>query len=407
MNPDVFEKLLEIGTALSSVHDLDLLLDKILSYAQVLTNADGASIYLIENNKLVFKVSRNNTFFKQWGEAKTRETFKSFELPITKESLSGYVAITAHPLNIKDVGQLPPESDYHYDPTFDKKYNYKAVSMLVIPMLDNEDKVIGVLQLINAMEGEKIIPFTDEHVKITCSLSSQAAVAIQNTKFAGQLKEAHYDTILRLSIASAYRDKETTNHIKRVAEYCRLLANKVGFSKEDTEILFWASPMHDIGKLGVPDAILQKPGILTPEERKTMEKHTIMGAMVLKDSKAKVLVTSRIIALTHHEKYDGTGYPQGLKGNEIPAEGRMVAIADVYDALSSKRCYKEAMPDQEVLKILNDGRGKHFDPDMLDMFIAYIQEAKKIKEFYSDTDKDFDKLSSLGEINLMELLKND
>ena len=402
---NIFDKLLEIGTALSSVHDLDTLLDKILSEAQALTSADGASIYLIENNKLVFKVTRNNTFFKQWGEQKTRETFKTFEMPITKQSLSGYVAITAQPLNIVDVNQIPQESDYKYDPTFDQKYGYKAISMLVIPMLDNEDRVIGVLQLINSMEGGNVVPFTEEHIKITCSLSSQAAIAIQNARFAGQLKEAHYDTILRLSIASAYRDKETTNHIKRVASYSQLLAGKLGFSKEEIEMLYWSSPMHDIGKLGVPDAILQKPGMLTPEERTMMEKHTIIGAMVLKDSKAKVLVKSRIIALTHHEKYDGTGYPQGLKGQEIPVEGRIVAIADVYDALSSKRCYKDAMSDSEVMKILNEGRGKHFDPDMLDIFIAYIEEAKKIRSFYCDTDKDFDKLGSLGNTDLKEMLK--
>ncbi|MDO8734242.1 MAG: GAF domain-containing protein [Elusimicrobiota bacterium] len=405
MLADGFKELLNIGIALSSVHDLDKLLDMILSEAQKLTTADSGSIYLVEGNKLIFKTSRSDTYFKRWGEKKTREIFKSFEMPITKQSIAGYVALTCQPLNIPDVQSIPQDSEFHYNPTLDKKYDYKTVSMLVIPMLNRAGKIIGVLQLINSLYDDKVVSFTDEHEKITTSFSSQAAVAIQNTKLTEELKSAHFDTIFRLSAAAEYRDKETGNHIKRVSYYSKIIAEKMGLSAEETELIFWASPMHDIGKLGIPDAILQKPGKLTPEERAVMEQHTVIGAMVLKDTTADVLKKSRIVALTHHEKVDGTGYPLKLKGEEIPIEGKIVALADVYDALSSRRCYKEPFSEEKVINILKEGSGSHFDGKILDVFLSNINEVNAIREKYSDKEEDFDKFSDFKNINISELLK--
>ncbi|OIN97647.1 diguanylate cyclase [Candidatus Desantisbacteria bacterium CG_4_10_14_0_8_um_filter_48_22] len=405
MITNILEELLNVGIALSGEHDLDKLLDMILMEAQRLTNADGGSIYLAEGDKLIFKVSRNNTFFKRWGEAKTRQMFKSFEMPITKKSMSGYVALTGKPLNISNVHCIPENLECSYDPSFDKKNEYNTVSMLVIPMLDRENNVIGILQLINSMDADKVVPFTDDHLKITSSFSSQASVAIQNAKLTKDLKNAQLETIFRLSAAAGYRDKETANHIKRVSSYCRLMAKKAGLDSEKAELLFWASPMHDIGKLGVPDAILLKPGILTPEERKEMEKHSLIGALILKDSKEAVIVMSRIAALTHHEKWDGTGYPLGLKGTDIPIEGRIVAIADVFDALSSKRCYKDAFPEEKVLAIMKDSRGKHFDPDLLDAFLCAMDEVRAIKAEYEDKEEDFDKFSDIKNVDAASLLK--
>ncbi|HAX62393.1 MAG TPA: diguanylate cyclase [Elusimicrobia bacterium] len=405
MLTDGFKELLNIGIALSSVHDLDKLLDMILSEAQKLTNADSGSIYLVEGDKLIFKTSRSNTYFKRWGEKKTREIFKSFEMPITKQSISGYVALTCQPLNIPDVQTIPQDSEFHYNPTLDKKYDYKTVSMLVIPMLNRDNKIIGVLQLINSISDGKIVAFTDEHEKITTSFSSQAAVAIQNAKLTEELKSAHFDTIFRLSAAAEYRDKETGNHIKRVSHYSKIIAQNLGLSSEETELIFWAAPMHDIGKLGIPDAILQKPGKLTPEERQVMERHTVIGAMVLKDTTAEVLKKSRIIALTHHEKVNGTGYPLKLKGDQIPIEGKIVALADVYDALSSRRCYKEPFSDDKVIGILKEGSGNHFDEKILDVFLSNMNEVNAIREKYEDKEGDFDKFADFKNINILDLLK--
>lgn len=401
----VLEELLNVGVALSSEHDLDKLLDMILLEAQRLTDADGGSIYLVEGDKLIFKVSRNNTFFKRWGEEKTRAMFKSFEMPITKTSMSGYVALTGKAINISDVHHIPADLECCYDPSFDRKNDYETKSMLVIPMLDRDNRVIGVLQLINSVSLGRIVPFTGDHLKITSSFSSQASVAMQNARLNEELKNAHIETIFRLSAAAEYRDKETSNHIKRVSNYSRLMAEKMGFSHEETDFIYWASPMHDIGKLGVPDAILLKPGILTPEERKEMEKHSVIGAMILRDSSEKIMKMSRIVALTHHEKWDGTGYPLGLKGNSIPLEGRIVAIADVFDALSSKRCYKEAFPEEKVLAIMRDSREKHFDPVLLDAFLNNFGAARAIRDKYADKEEDFDKFLNLKNTDAANLLK--
>ena len=401
----IYEKLLEVGIALSNVHDLDHLLDMILTESQALTNADGASIFLVEKDKLIFKSMRSDTYFKRWGEYKTREIFKSFEMPLTKKSIAGYVAINGLPLNIPDVSKIPSTERYSYDSTLDEKYGYKTVSLLVIPMLNKSNEVIGVLELINATEKGKITSFTAEHERITASFSSQAAIAMQNTRLTDQLKEAHFDTIFRLSVAAEYRDKETSNHIKRVSHYTKLIANNMGYCSEDCSILFWAAPMHDIGKLGIPDSILHKPGPLTPEERNIMEQHTLIGGLVLKDSNVQVITKSKIVALTHHEKFDGTGYPSKLKGKDIPYEGRLVALADVFDALSSRRVYKPAMPEEKVLKIIHEGKGAHFDPDMVDSLDGCMEEIRKIQKQYEDKDEDFDKFKDLRNLDPKELLK--
>ncbi|MBN1385308.1 MAG: HD domain-containing protein [Elusimicrobia bacterium] len=403
---NAFEELLNIGIALSSVHDLDKLLDMILLEAQRLTSADAGSIYLVEDNKLIFKTTRSNTYFKRWGEKKTREIFKSFELPITKQSIAGYVALTSKPLNISDVGKISGKSEFHYNSTMDKQYGYKAVSMLSVPMLDMNSKIIGVLQLINSMKKRKPVSFTKKHERITAALSSQAAVAILNAKLTEELKSAHLDTIFRLSAAAEYRDRETGNHIKRVSRYSKLIADKINLSKYESELIFWASPMHDIGKLGIPDVILQKPGILTPEEREIMENHTVIGGLILKGAKADILAKSRIIAMTHHEKFDGTGYPQKLKGNAIPIEGRITALADVYDALCSKRCYKDAFPEEKILKILNESRGTHFDPKILDVFLGEYDEVRIINKQFADKEEDFDKFIDVKKINISDLLRD-
>ncbi len=199
-----------------------------------------------------------------------------------------------------------------------------------------------------------------------------------------------------MGVAAEYRDRETANHIKRMSHYSALLARGLGWRDEAVEILFWSSFMHDVGKLGIPDRILQKPSALSPEERKIMENHTVIGANILQDSQAMVLKTSAIVALTHHEKFDGTGYPRMLKGEEIPIEGRISHLADVFDALSSRRVYKPAMPEPEILKILKEGRGSFFDPQIVDVFLNHFEEARNIRDRYADREEDFEKFRSLN-----------
>jgi len=195
---------------------------------------------------------------------------------------------------------------------------------------------------------------------------------------------AHRETIYRLASAAEFKDEETANHITRMSRYCASLATNLGLHKGEVELVEQASPMHDIGKIGIPDSILLKPGKLTPDEWELMKKHTIFGSRILGSSTFELLRAGEIIALSHHEKWDGSGYPKGLSGEDIPLFGRICAVADVYDALTSKRPYKEAFTDEVSLDIMRAGRGSHFDPRILDCFLDNFDGILDIKRRYSD-----------------------
>lgn len=192
------------------------------------------------------------------------------------------------------------------------------------------------------------------------------------------------ETIIRLSKAAEYRDPETGAHILRMANYSRIIARNLGLSEPVTDLILDAAPMHDIGKVGTPDHILLKPGRLEPEEMEIMRQHAMIGYEILKDSPSPLLQMAAIIALNHHEKYDGSGYPHGVKGEEIPIEGRIVAVADVFDALTSERPYKKAWPLEDAIKFMHENSGSHFDPKCIDAFFNTWDEILDIRAQYSD-----------------------
>lgn len=192
------------------------------------------------------------------------------------------------------------------------------------------------------------------------------------------------ETLLRLAKAGEYRDEETGNHVIRMAKYSRVIAEELGFTGDEADVIEMAAPMHDIGKIGIKDSILLKPGKLTPEEFNLMKEHTLIGYEILKDSPSKFLKMGAVIALGHHEKYDGSGYPYGKKGDEIPIAARIVAVADVYDALVSERPYKHAWPMQTALEYMTKQRGIHFDPECFDAFKTRIDTIMKIQNMLPD-----------------------
>jgi putative two-component system response regulator len=200
-----------------------------------------------------------------------------------------------------------------------------------------------------------------------------------------QAKRTEYEISARLGKASEYRDLETGMHIKRMSHYSAKLAELAGLNKEDVELILYASPLHDIGKVGIPDNILLKAGRLTPEEFQVMKLHSILGGKMLEaDDSYPVLEAAQIIALQHHEKMDGTGYPAGLQGEDIHIFARIVTIADVFDALSSERVYKKAFSIEKTLEIMQDGSGSHFDSKLLELFIAHLEQFLVIKEKFKD-----------------------
>jgi putative two-component system response regulator len=183
---------------------------------------------------------------------------------------------------------------------------------------------------------------------------------------------AQEETIHRLSLAADFRDDETSRHIERMSRYCAILAGRAGWDERQSELLRVASKMHDIGKLGIPDSILLKPGKLTATEFDVMKGHAEIGFQILEGSRSELGRTGAMLAWTHHEKVDGSGYPRGLGGDEIPVEGRIAAIADVFDALTSDRVYRKALPLAVALDMMRDGRGTHFDPELLDVFFESL-----------------------------------
>lgn len=187
---------------------------------------------------------------------------------------------------------------------------------------------------------------------------------------AEQLKQAHIDLVHRLGRAAEYKDTDTGEHILRMSKYSKILALAYGMSEGNAELLKQAAPMHDVGKIGIPDAILLKPGKLTHDEFEQMKQHAEIGAKILEHSPSPLLQLAYILAIEHHEKFDGSGYPYGLKGENISIEGRIVAIADVFDALTSKRPYKTAWSIDDAFAFIKEQAGKHFDPHLAELFLA-------------------------------------
>jgi putative two-component system response regulator len=189
-------------------------------------------------------------------------------------------------------------------------------------------------------------------------------------KLDNELASAYEETVTRLSIAVETRDPDTSRHVHEMATHAWLIARQLGLPEERSELIRLAAPLHDIGKVGIRDAILLKPGKLTPEERTEMQAHAEMGSRILGSSRSKLIQVAATIAATHHERFDGTGYPRGLAGEDIPLEGRIAALADVFDALTRDRPYRKAMSTDDALELVTSERGKHFDPTVFDAFIA-------------------------------------
>ena len=210
-------------------------------------------------------------------------------------------------------------------------------------------------------------------------LARQVDVATQ------QIIARERETLLRLGRAGEYRDEDTGNHVLRMAKYSRIIAEELGLAEIECEDIEYAAPMHDIGKIGIPDHILLKPGKLNKSEWEVMQRHTVMGHNILTNSQSRYIQLGSVIALNHHEKFDGSGYPSGLKGREIPLVARIVAVADVFDALVTERPYKKSWETQNALNLLQQQSGKHFDPQCVEAFFDRLEDIKRIKTELKDS----------------------
>lgn len=376
-------KLTRIGIMLSKERQLDRLLSTIVEESRRFYKCEGGSLFIREGADLVFRIAQNDRL----NQNITMANLAGKQITVSERSLAGYAASNGEILNIRDVYELDPSLPYSFDPTFDKKNHYRTQSVLAIPLLDHTGTALGVLQLINPRNatGEvQSFDFGEEDLDLVHSLASQAAIALSNASLLDRMRDAHVDTIFRLSVAAEYKDEDTASHLERMSRYSAIISRTMGCDETFTDNIQLSSPMHDVGKIGIPDAILMKPGKLTEHEFAIMKRHPTIGARILGGSQSPLLRMAEVIAATHHEKYDGRGYPNGLKGTEIPIEGRIVALADVFDALTSKRCYKPAWPIEKAVDLIKDTREKHFDPEVVDAFFVSFEQILDVKKRFID-----------------------
>jgi len=400
-------KIMKLGVELTEVKDVDVLLERILYEARRLVNADAGSIYVKEGDKLKFSYTQNDTQQKNLPPGK-KLIYSIFSIPINNQSIAGYVANTGETLNIHDVYKLSTGQPFSFNRSYDDLSGYRTQSMLTFPLKTNRGDTIGVLQLINGKDANgKVIPFWKKDVPLVMYFANMAAVAIERAQMTRVM-------ILRTIKMAELRDpKETGSHVNRVAAYAVAIyetwAAKRGIVPEEVDknrdILRMAAMLHDVGKVAISDSILKKPSRLDDVEREIMQQHTIMGARLFSERYSDFDEAAAIVALNHHEKWDGTGYPgyvnytdgkvlagyensdgtpRTKKGEEIPLFGRIVALADVYDALSSRRVYKDRWDESQVLDEVKVTSGSHFDPAVVDTFFSCIDTIHSITDRYPD-----------------------
>lgn len=388
--------LLAVCSTLNQDRPVEVVLDDLLRELRRMVRADAGAVYLVEGDHLRFVCTQSDSRPDMVQSPKVKRglipLLKDFRMPLNGQALAAYSAREGKAVAIADVYEILETAPYRFDRTFDEKTGYRTRSMLVLPIGVTGEKPVGVIQAINhtgdpgtcPVPGTAPNPFPDMALQTGEALASMATIVVRNAQLRAQVQKLHLETIFRLATAAEFRDNDTGAHIQRVSMYCEAVAHTMGLPQSKCQDLLFATPMHDVGKLGIPDAILTKAGPLTPEEREAMKQHTIIGGEILRGSDNEVIQTAELIALTHHEKWDGTGYPRGLKGTEIPVEGRICAVADVFDALTSKRSYKDAFPLEKAYGIIRKDSGTHFDPDVVSAFEKSRDVIESIQEAYSE-----------------------
>lgn len=343
--------------------DIDQLLILLADMGRDLISADRCTVWLL-----------NRKTKELW--SKVAHGMDRIIIPVTA-GIAGCVAVTGDSLIIND-----PYSDDRFDKDVDKKTGYHTRNILSLPINDGEGKIIGVFQAINKMpEPEKFSEQDLEHLLLAATYTGKAldAAILQE-----EIEATQREIIFTLAETGEMRSKETGYHVKRVAEFSRLFAVKYGMNEEEAELIKLSAPMHDIGKIAIPDSILLKPGKLTPEEWEIMQSHASLGYEMLKHSDRRLLKSAAIIANEHHEKWNGEGYPNGKKGEDIHIYGRITAMSDVFDALGNERVYKPAWELDRIVKLFKEEKGHQFDPKLVKVFLDGLDDFVKIKETYKD-----------------------
>jgi HD-GYP domain-containing protein (c-di-GMP phosphodiesterase class II) len=289
----------------------------------------------------------------------------------------GYSVESGEPLCIDDA-----YADPRFNAEMDKQTRYHTRSIMTIPVKNNDGKVMGVFQAVNKKTAAAVFSRQDlERLSLTATYSGKS---LESAMLYQEIENTQREILFIMGEVGESRSKETGNHVKRVAEYCHLMSTLLGLPEDEAELIKLASPMHDIGKIAIPDSVLKKPGKLDDDEYRVMKTHAVIGYDMLKNSPRRLLRAAAEIAWFHHEKWDGTGYPQGLAGEQIPLFGRICAVADVFDALANDRCYKKAWPREKIVDLFATEGGKHFDPRLAALLLQNYDRFEAINREFMD-----------------------
>jgi HD-GYP domain-containing protein (c-di-GMP phosphodiesterase class II) len=407
---DKLQLITRISLDINEVKDIDLLLERILTSVRKVFNADAGSIYLKDKDTLEFSYTQNDTLQERLGSGR-KLIYNTFTVPVNDDSIAGYVANHNETVSIADVYTLNNTTPYAFDSTFDELSDYRTRSMLTVPMTNHRGEVLGVMQVINARDDQgQPGPFAPSDEGLIRHFATSAALAVERARMTR-------DIILRMISMAELRDpKETGAHVNRVGAYSVEIyeewSRRRGLPPEEVtpqkDVLRMAAMLHDVGKVAISDLILKKPARLNLDEYEIMKSHTYLGARLFKDISSDFDEIAAEVALNHHEKWNGTGYPgfinpfteaplpgredaNGLprakRAEEIPLFGRIVAVADVYDALCSRRSYKEPWDEDRILEEMHRSSGGHFDPEVVEAFFGCLDVLRSIARRYPDEEE--------------------
>lgn len=392
------QELIRIAQEVNDLKDVDAVLEMVLFHARRLTNAVAGSLFLVEDGHLKFSYVQNDQLFSRQGV--NPHIYSDYTLPMDDGSIVGHAAHRATPVIIDDAYHLPEGTSYSFNPAFDRQSGFHTQSVLALPLTSLQGRVVGVLQLINSRtpEGE-ITPFPPPRVEVLPLFTTTATVAIERGLMTREL-------ILRMVRMAELRDPtETGSHVQRVGAYAATIYHQWAINhgvaekewRRQKDLIRIAAMLHDVGKVGISDLILKKPARLDPLEFQTMQWHTVYGARLFTNATAPLDVMAHQIALNHHEKWNGSGYPghiaddladphagKGKRGEEIPLCARITALADVFDALCSRRSYKASWSDQQILELVQRESGGHFDPAVVEAFFQVWETIMAIRNHFAE-----------------------
>jgi len=385
------QNIIEMEHMLGEIQDLDVLLEKILSEARKIVNADAGSIYVVEDDNLKIKYAQNDTQVKKL-PAGSKLPYVAFSFPITEKSIAGYCVVSGEAVNIPDCYKISKEAPYLFNSSSDVTTGYKTTSMFCIPLKMANGRILGVIQIINAQDKKgNAVPFDEDAQLYLTHFASNATQALEHAYLTSNM-------IKRMQRMAQYRDpKETFQHVERVSSFSLEIYDRWALNNHipaEQQLKFRdnlkiAAKCHDFGKIGVSDVILKKSSPrLTEDERDVMKGHTCVGALLFTEPESSLDEMCRDVTLRHHEWFNGgpKGYPgkldftkyepgdpvpmaQPLKGKEIPLAARIVALADVFDALSHKRAYKSAWSVEDSFAEIENLSGTQFDPEIVKAFM--------------------------------------